>query len=375
MTTGPVQLLVIQPTPFCNLDCSYCYLPNRNSTARMDWTTLELAVKRVLESRFLGRVLSIVWHAGEPLVLPVDWYEEAFDRIESLNSGRTSITHHVQTNGVLINERWIELFHSRGVQVGISLDGPERLHNAHRKTRTGTGTHHRVMSAIELLNTSKLDYHVICVLTSAAMEAADEVYDFFSDCGVRMVGFNIEEIEGSNTSSSLSRPGMVEAYRRFLARILELAKADGSLRIREFETARNLILSRGWEPMNNQQATPLQIVSVGVDGNMSTFSPELMGTRNPTYGDFIFGNVKNHRLEELLTDDSFTAVHEEIQSGIVACRNRCTYFMTCGGGAPANKVFETGRFDVTETMFCRLACQAPIDVVLDDLETELGLNN
>ena len=70
MTPGPVQLLVLQPTPFCNLDCSYCYLPDRNSKARMDWATLELAVKRVLASRYVDETLSVVWHSGEPLVLP-----------------------------------------------------------------------------------------------------------------------------------------------------------------------------------------------------------------------------------------------------------------------------------------------------------------
>ena len=143
--------------------------------------------------------------------------------------------------------------------------------------------------------------------------------------------------------------------------------------IRELSTARSLILDRDYDPLNNQQTTPLRIVSVSVDGEISTFSPELLGNRNPAYGDFIFGNVRTHRLDDVLTDDSFVAVHEEIQSGVTACRNACAYFMTCGGGAPANKVFEAGRFDATETMYCRLTRQATVDVVLAELESELGL--
>ena len=373
VTPGPVQLLVLQPTPFCNLDCSYCYLPDRHSTARMDWPTLELAVERVLTSRFVDETLSVVWHAGEPLVLPVDWYEEAFERIDTLNSRGTRILHSVQTNGVLMDDRWIDLFRRRRVGVGLSLDGPARIHDAHRTTRSGAGTHHRVMRAVELLNASRLDYHVICVLTSAAMDAADEMHAFFRGAGIHRVGFNVEEIEGPHTTSSLAGPEMVEAYRSFLRRMVELSRSDGTPQIRELTTACSLILDRDYDPRNNQQTAPLRIVSVGVGGEISTFSPELLGNRNPAYGDFIFGNVASHGLDDVLVDDNFVAVHEEIQSGVTACRDACAYFMTCGGGAPANKVFETGRFDVTETMYCRLARQAPVDVVLHELESELGL--
>ena len=374
-TPGPVQLLVLQPTPFCNLDCSYCYLPDRHSTARMRWPTLERAVERVLESRFLGETLSVVWHAGEPLVLPVDWYEEAFERIAALNSRGIRIFHSIQTNGVLIDDRWIDLFHRHRVGVGLSLDGPARIHDTHRKTRSGAGTHHRVMRAVERLNASPLDYHVICVLTAAAMDAADEMHEFFRGAGIHRVGFNVEEIEGPHTTSSLAGSEMVGAYRSFLRRMLELSRSDGTPEIREIAMARSLILDRDFDPMTNQQTTPLRIVSVGVDGAISTFSPELLGNRNPAYGDFIFGNVASHGLDDVLVDDNFVAVHEEVQAGVKACREGCAYFMTCGGGAPANKVFETGRFDVTETMYCRLARQAPVDVVLRDLESALGLVN
>ena len=373
VTPGPVQLLVLQPTPFCNLDCSYCYLPNRHSTARMDWPTLELSVDRILASRFVDESLSVVWHAGEPLVLPVEWYEEAFTRIDALNSRDVRIHHSVQTNGVLLNDRWIDLFRRHRVGVGLSVDGPARLHDAHRTTRSGAGTHHRVMRAVGLLNASGLDYHVICVLTSAAMDAADEMHEFFRDAGIRRVGFNVEEIEGPHISSSLEGPEMVEAYRSFLRRMLELSRRDGTPQIRELTTARSLILDRGHDPRSNQQTAPLRIVSVGVNGEISTFSPELLGNRNPAYGDFVFGNVATHRLDDVLIDDNFMAVHGEIQSGVNACRDACAHFMTCGGGAPANKVFEAGRFDVTETMYCRLARQVPVDVVLHDLESELGL--
>ena len=77
-TSGPpLGLLGLQPTPFCNIDCSYCYLSNRRSTARMSHETLALICRCVFESPRLGRQLEVAWHGGEPLVVPLAWYEEA----------------------------------------------------------------------------------------------------------------------------------------------------------------------------------------------------------------------------------------------------------------------------------------------------------
>jgi uncharacterized protein len=62
-----LRLLVLQSTPFCNIDCSYCYLPHRTSRARMSLATLDLVCQRVFESARLDRKLEVAWHGGEPL--------------------------------------------------------------------------------------------------------------------------------------------------------------------------------------------------------------------------------------------------------------------------------------------------------------------
>src|SRR6476646_4693670 len=72
-----LRLLVLQPTPFCNIDCSYCYLSDRQSRARMSLETVALACRLVFESPRLDRQLEVAWHGGEPLVVPLRWYEDA----------------------------------------------------------------------------------------------------------------------------------------------------------------------------------------------------------------------------------------------------------------------------------------------------------
>ena len=86
-TQGPndverIELLVLQPTSFCSIDCQYCYLPARHVRRRMSRATLERIAQRILPSRHVGDQLTAVWHAGEPLVLPIPFYEEALALFE-----------------------------------------------------------------------------------------------------------------------------------------------------------------------------------------------------------------------------------------------------------------------------------------------------
>ena len=71
---GPIGLVVVQSTSLCNLDCSYCYLPDRQKKRVFDLEMLPLLIQRILESPYAGPEFSLVWHAGEPLTLPSSWY-------------------------------------------------------------------------------------------------------------------------------------------------------------------------------------------------------------------------------------------------------------------------------------------------------------
>src|SRR5438105_2450700 len=71
---GPIQLLILQPTPFCNIDCRYCYLPNRSDIRAMELDTVWETATKITAEGLLGESVTIVWHAGEPLTLPPQFY-------------------------------------------------------------------------------------------------------------------------------------------------------------------------------------------------------------------------------------------------------------------------------------------------------------
>jgi uncharacterized protein len=371
--TARLRLLVLQPTPFCNIDCSYCYLSNRRSTARMSLETLDLACQRVFESPFLDRQLQVAWHGGEPLVVPLAWYEDAIALMAQRCPPALQLTHRFQTNGLLLSEDWVRFFARTGARVGLSIDGPADLHDANRRTRRGRGTHEAAMRAVRLLQDQGLPFHVITVLTECALDDPERLFDFYVQHGIREVGFNIEEIEGSNTASSLAGRGETK-FRSFIKRFFKLVwQAPGLLKVREFESVLAYIISDG--PVNDEQNLPFAIVSISHDGGISTFSPELLGARHPRFGDFALGNVRTHALADIAHAVRFHTIGNEIRRGVDACERSCRYFRWCGGGAPANKLFETGRFDASETMHCRLTRQAVFDEVIAGMEMRLRTQN
>ncbi len=368
---GVSQLLVIQATPFCNLDCSYCYLPDRGDRRRMSEATLRASFRRVFESPFLGEQLTVVWHSGEPLVLPIEYYRRAFAIAEEMRPGCLQLTHSFQTNATLITDAWVTFFRESGARVGVSIDGPADLHDRHRRTRSGHPTFDRVLAGIRALQRGNVPFHVISVLTRRALAEPDRLYNFYREHGIDRICLNIEEIESGNSASSLAAPEVIDEYRHFLTGFLKRVKQDGERApwVREMaSTAQSIVRESSGD---HQQTTPFAIISIDFEGNVSTYSPELLGMKSTLYNDFIIGNVHKASLAEMGESLTLQRMQRDIQAGVELCRCKCQYFELCGGGAPANKLAENGSFASTETMFCRLTKMALVDVVLDDIEEAL----
>ena len=366
---GPLELLVIQPTPFCNLDCSYCYLPDRLNKRKISLETLEKTLNWAFSSGLVRQPFTLLWHAGEPMVLPATFYEQATVLLERCNVSGFEVTQSFQTNATLVNDAWCEFIRRRGVQVGVSVDGPDFLNDRHRVTRQGGGTLERVLRGMQLLRDYEIFFDVITVLTSTSLDYPDELFDFYMEHGVTSVAFNVEEIEGPHVTSSLSGSGVESRFRRFYSRFMDLAlAADPPLRVREFDSAHNSVSYRQPPEMRTQECRPFAILNVDYEGNFSTYSPELLGLSSPRHGSFALGNVARASLESVLTMPRFLALDDEIRRGVDLCQETCRYFPFCGGGPPGNKFFENGDFATTETLSCRLHKQATFDVALDKLE-------
>ena len=91
------------------------------------------------------------------------------------------------------------------------------------------------------------------------------------------------------------------------------------------------------------------------------------------YGEFSFGNVLRDHFADALETPKFRQVLVDIQTGIKQCAETCPYYGYCGAGAPANKYYENGSFASTQTLYCRYTVQMPLDIVLNDMESDLKI--
>ena len=335
----------------------------RNAIPRMSGAVLEAIAVKLLQSGLVSKDLPVLWHAGEPLVLGPGYYQNAFDVLRRRTPPSIALRHKFQTNGTLLTRSWCEFFRDNDVSLGLSLDGPARFHDRHRRTRGGSGTFAKVLRAAEMLKAHGLGFYVICVLTADSLDHPDEFFDFFEELGIRRVLFNVEEIEGVNHRSSLERPGVELRYKSFLSRYFD--------RLRDAKSKQNGNYIgtdiQAMTPIHNSLTRPFSSIAVDTEGNVSTFSPELLAARDQRHGRFVFGNLLTDEIGDILRSPKFDAIAAEIAAGVVACRRECVYFPVCGGGSPSNKLAETGRFDSTETLYCRLTVKTVTDVMLAKL--------
>jgi uncharacterized protein len=220
------------------------------------------------------------------------------------------------------------------------------------------------------LRRREVPFHVISVLSAASMAAPSEMFDFYVEEGIEQVCFNVEESEGDHVSQTFAEAGIEAAYYRFLSEFWQRsAAARGKITfIREIEHAIQQVIRPANAPFNNQLVEPFAITSMDWAGNISTFSPELLGLKNPAYGDFLLGNINRDLLVDLPQRANFIRMLADIRAGVNMCRERCEYFTVCGGGEPVNKLAENGSFASTETAYCRLTKMRATDLVLDALE-------
>jgi len=199
----------------------------------MSLHTIHSSVRWVFDSGLATCDLTIVWHAGEPLVLSPTWYSEAISVCAEAAPRAALLRHAVQTNATLINDEWCDLFLLHKFSVGVSLDGPPWLHDQYRRDRRGSGTHAAAMRGVETLQRRDVPFHVICVVTNEALQAVDEILDFFTSIGVAEVGFNLDEQEGARHRSSLRGDDLRARFSDFMLRALNRAAQPGAPIIRE----------------------------------------------------------------------------------------------------------------------------------------------
>ena len=141
---------------------------------------LEAYIKQLLESHSTPTV-TVAWQGGEPTLMGLDFYKRSIEYAEKYRRPGQQVEYTFQTNGVLINDEWAAFFKEHKFLIGLSVDGPQEIHDTYRVTKAGNGTFKQVMRGFEHLHKHGVDYNILCTVNAANENHGREVYRFFRD--------------------------------------------------------------------------------------------------------------------------------------------------------------------------------------------------
>ncbi|MCK9364037.1 MAG: anaerobic sulfatase-maturation protein [Syntrophales bacterium] len=198
LAQSPLQgfhILVKPIGPLCNLNCGYCFYKEKkalfaeNETYRMSERVLEAFVEKYIRFNAADMPeIPFAWQGGEPMLMGLDFFRKAVKLQKRYSRGKR-ITNALQTNGVLLDEAWCEFLAENHFLVGLSLDGPEDIHDRYRVDEKGKGSFSSVMKGLELLRSHGVEYNVMAGVTRESACRPLDVYHFFKKQGVEFIQF------------------------------------------------------------------------------------------------------------------------------------------------------------------------------------------
>lgn len=217
-----LNCLLIKPVgPRCNLRCEYCFYlekePMFESLATMSNEVLEATIKGALEQ---GRqAFSFIWQGGEPLLAGLDFFKKAVALQKQYGGGR-SISNALQTNGTLITKEWADFFVENDFLVGVSLDGPEHIHDSYRYDASGNSSWQTVYENAKLCLNHGVSINILSCVTKKSASSAVELYDFYKKEGFQYVQFiPVVERDDKGQTTEFSVAG--KAYGQFLTSLFD----------------------------------------------------------------------------------------------------------------------------------------------------------
>ena len=340
----------LNPTERCNLNCSYCYIPEklRKSGRHMSKRRL-LEALGILREYFRAsmsdrRLPQIVFHGSEPMLNR----DAVFAGIEAF---RDDFRFGVQTNGTLFDDESLEFLAANGVGIGLSLDGHQRrIADRTRTTWAGRGVFEKVLETMDRLR-GYPGYNVICTVTRENMRSLTKIVDFFHEREVPACMLN--PVRCTREGAREVRPADAQLAKHYLAAL------DRAYELYE-ETGRKLVVANFANVLVSIVAPTARRLMCDISpcgGGRCFFALSARGDLFPC-SEFIGlpafkgGNLFRDDLGEVLQSPAFAKVTGRKVEDIEPCR-RCAIRHFCGSPCPAEAYEMNGGMDKTGA-FCEL---------------------
>ena len=327
VASQPISQMLVKVAARCNIDCSYCYWFRDKSVydkpKLMSSEVLHQLLRR-LEEHIVRNSLQefvLMLHGGEPLLWGVDNFHRLGEACRSI-SARTGcgIALPLTTNGVLLNDTWLDCFEAHDISVTISLDGPAHIHDTHRRTFQGGGTHAAVMRAVRLLQSRKIPVKVLAVCNPA--HDPKEFFDFFADCEIGAYDILLPDATLGDEAPRVDRfyIGLFDLW-------LQANRHELTVNIR---TVVDIVFGLlGGDTMTEGFGyRPTELCTVMTDGSVEVHDVLRIAGDGSTLSTF---NLFDNAIEDIRNERSWKAIREASLDLCEKCR-RCKFVHVCGGG-------------------------------------------
>lgn len=325
----------------CNLACHYCYYLKRelpspgHEAARMPDDILEnYIVEHIGASR--DSTIRFSWHGGEPTLLGLDYFRKIVEVQQRHIPPRRGIANGIQTNGTLLTEAWCRFLAREGFSLGLSLDGPQEMHDKYRLTRDGRPTHKQALQGYNLLRRHGITPDILCVVNAHNVQYPARVYRFFREIGARYIGF-LPLVEPRPEAEGGVSPITVqaEAFGRFLCTVFdEWQERDiGRIKVQIFEEAVKTAFDEEHEICLFRR-TCGDIPVIEHNGDLFSCDHFL----DP---DHRLGNIREASLGELLESPALRAFGRDKWDRLPHYCRVCEVLPLCHGECPKNRFIRT----------------------------------
>ncbi len=329
----------------CNLDCRYCYFLSKerlypDSDFRMSEALLEEYTRQYIRAQHVPEV-NFAWQGGEPTLMGLDFFRQAVQYQRKYKTPQMRVLNSLQTNGTALDDAWCAFFKRHGFLIGVSLDGPEHLHDVYRVDKGGAPTFERVMRGIGLLKKHGVEYNILTTVHAANAGHPLEVYRFLRDeVKAQFIQF-IPIVERNNAtgyqegSSVTGRSVTASQYGDFLKAIFdEWSRHDvGRVFVQLFDVA--LAAWAGSRPglcvFEETCGTALALEHNG----------DLYSCDHYVEPDFALGNIVDVPLSSLVDSDQQREFGRAKRDSLPQYCRDCEVRFVCNGGCPKNRFIET----------------------------------
>ena len=346
----PINVLLKPSSSLCNMNCDYCFYCDEASKRKiasygfMEENTLKNIIRRTLSRA--EKTAAYAYQGGEPTLRGLDFFRKAVKYQNQYNKNHVFISNALQTNGFALDKEWCRFLSENHFLVGLSVDGTEEIHNAHRHDKAGNGTYARIRQAAKLMDQYQVEYNILTVVTSDVAEHIEEIYEEY-----KRNGWNYQQYiaclppmrQALSDSAYVLSP---EAYGDFLIRLFHLWYRDWKKNrqpyIRQFENWIGMLAGYPPEACDQHGTCGIQYV-VEADGSVYPCDFYMLD-------EYRLGNLNENRVAQL--DEARVQIKFVERSFALdpSCRE-CRYYFLCRGGCQRCRKAVSGQ-RVYRNMWC-----------------------